>query len=90
MENKKCVGCGSVLQTEDTMGRGYAKAIENDYCQSCFRLKHYRDFKRVKADVNDGTTLEFIERFEGHILWVFRYHASESKYAYRTASCVKK
>ncbi|WP_331835937.1 hypothetical protein [Erysipelothrix piscisicarius] len=70
MENKKCVGCGSVLQTEDTMGRGYAKSIENDYCQSCFRLKHYRDFKRVKADVNDGTTLEFIERFDGHILWV--------------------
>ncbi|MBK2402390.1 GTPase [Erysipelothrix sp. strain 2 (EsS2-6-Brazil)] len=70
MENKKCVGCGSVLQTEDAMGRGYAKSIENDYCQSCFRLKHYRDFKRVKADVNDGTTLEFIERFDGHILWV--------------------
>ena len=67
---KKCLGCGTELQNTDESARGYAKNLEQDYCQSCFRLRHYRDFKRVKAKVDDGKTLEFIESFEGHILWI--------------------
>lgn len=67
---KQCLGCGSVLQTEKETERGYARDINHDYCQSCFRLRHYRDFKRVKAKVNDGDTLAFIETFEGHVIWV--------------------
>lgn len=70
MNQKKCSGCGSVLQSTDKEGRGYVNSIDNDLCQSCFRLKHYRDFKRVKAVVDDGATLEFIENFEGHIFWI--------------------
>lgn len=67
---KQCLGCGSVLQTENEALRGFAKDLSNDYCQSCFRLRHYRDFKRVKAKVNDGDTLAFIEGFKGHVVWV--------------------
>lgn len=67
---KQCLGCGSELQTEKMNERGYAKDISNDYCQSCFRLRHYRDFKRVKAKVNDGDTLAFIDSFDGHVVWV--------------------
>lgn len=70
MDPKKCIGCGSILQNTDSESRGYAKSLENDYCQSCFRLKHYRDFKRVKATVDDGATLSFIESFKGTIFWV--------------------
>ena len=70
MSIKQCLGCGSPLQTTDPETRGYAKSMDNDYCQSCFRLKHYRDFKRVKARVDDGSTLEFIEAFNGTIFWV--------------------
>lgn len=70
MNPKKCIGCGSVLQAQHPEERGYAKDISNEYCQSCFRLKHYRDFKRVKAVVDDGATLEFIDGFKGTIFWV--------------------
>ena len=67
---KQCLGCGSNLQRNNENERGYARSIDNDYCQSCFRLRHYRDFKRVKAKVDDGATLEFIENFKGHVVWV--------------------
>lgn len=67
---KQCLGCGSHLQTEFEEKRGYAKDLSHDYCQSCFRLRHYRDFKRVKAKVSDGDTLDFIAGFKGHVIWV--------------------
>lgn len=67
---KKCIGCGAMIQTDHPEERGYARALDHDLCQSCFRLKHYRDFKHVKAEVNDGDTLEFIHNFDGHVLWV--------------------
>ncbi|WP_159641381.1 GTPase RsgA [Erysipelothrix anatis] len=70
MEIKKCMGCGSELQIAHADQRGYARSMDHDYCQSCFRLKHYRDFKRVKARVDDGATLEFIDAFKGNIFWV--------------------
>ncbi|QIK70127.1 GTPase RsgA [Erysipelothrix sp. HDW6C] len=70
MENKKCIGCGSILQIDNSDARGYARSLDNDYCQSCFRLRHYRDFKRVKAEVDDGATLAFIDNFKGNIFWV--------------------
>ncbi len=67
---KQCLGCGSPLQIQNKDERGYALSMDHDYCQSCFRLRHYRDFKRVKAQVDDGSTLEFIQGFKGHIIWV--------------------
>lgn len=67
---KKCKGCGSVLQNTDKNEVGYVNNLDNDYCMSCFRLRNYRDFKRVQVDVNDSDTLEFIESFKGRIFWV--------------------
>ena len=67
---KQCLGCGSPLQIQEPNQRGYAASMDHDYCQSCFRLRHYRDFKRVKAKVDDGSTLEFIQDFKGHVVWV--------------------
>lgn len=67
---KKCIACGATLQTENKNKNGYVKSMDHDLCQSCFRLRHYRDFKRVKADVDTNETLDFIEKFDGHIFWV--------------------
>lgn len=69
MENT-CKGCGALLQTEIKDERGYAKALNHEYCQSCFRLRHYNDFKHVRADVNDGDILQFLETFEGTVFWI--------------------
>lgn len=67
---KQCSGCGITLQTEVVGASGYVKSLEHDLCQSCFRLRHYRDYKHVRADVNLTQTLEFIETFKGHIFWI--------------------
>lgn len=36
-----CKGCGAKLQVTDPKFMGYALSLENDFCQSCFRLKNY-------------------------------------------------
>lgn len=78
----QCKGCGIEIQSEFANEPGYAKSADHELCQSCFRLKHYRDFKRVKANVNDGDTLSFIENFKGHIIWVLDImHLSQSMHS---------
>ena len=69
MENT-CKGCGAVLQIDSKDERGYAKSLDNEFCQSCFRLRHYNDFKHVRADVNDGDILDFLQSFEGTVFWI--------------------
>lgn len=50
--NKKCFGCGSILQTIDESKEGYTskKIEESTYCRRCFKIKNYGDYKRVKDD----------------------------------------
>ena len=44
MSSKKCLGCGARLSL-DEKEVGYTKSLEMDFCQACFRLKHYRQVK---------------------------------------------
>lgn len=42
--NKKCIGCGSVLQYENEHYEGYVKKEiyeKADLCERCFKIKHY-------------------------------------------------
>lgn len=60
---KKCLGCGSVLQTENRELDGYVE--EKDYdisnlCRRCFRMKYYGEFHFVERK-ND----EFIDILKG-------------------------
>ena len=48
MENeKKCLGCGVVLQDVNLLQEGYTTNLENDYCQRCFRMKNYGEYQVV-------------------------------------------
>ncbi len=49
----KCVGCGSVLQTDDKDRIGYTKNINNELCERCFRIVHYSDYKLVSKSNDD-------------------------------------
>ena len=40
---KYCKGCGVRLQDEDREAIGYTPNLEKDYCQRCFRIRHYDD-----------------------------------------------
>lgn len=44
---KKCLGCGVVLQDANILQEGYTTNIENDICQRCFRLKNYGEYQVV-------------------------------------------
>ena len=44
--NKKCIGCGSVLQTEKPKEKGYIikdKIKDSNYCERCFKIIHYNE-----------------------------------------------
>ncbi len=48
--NKKCIGCGIKLQTNNKDLPGYVKEDkynEAKYCERCFKLIHYNEYKQV-------------------------------------------
>ena len=56
-ELKTCLGCGSVLQTEDIEKEGFVKKSvydKSEYCERCFKIKNYGEYsvldKRVDTE----------------------------------------
>ncbi len=54
---KECLGCGSVLQTISPKDEGFVKSsvlAKADYCERCFKIKHYGEYsvldKKVDTD----------------------------------------
>jgi ribosome biogenesis GTPase A len=56
--NKKCLGCGSVLQTESINKEGFIKLSvydKADYCERCFKIMHYGEYSVLdKKNDTDG------------------------------------
>lgn len=53
--NKKCNGCGAILQTEFPEEIGYVRKEnleKSELCERCFRIRHYGDYK-VVAKTNE-------------------------------------
>ena len=44
---KKCMGCGVILQDENILQEGYTTSLENDICQRCFRMKNYGEYQAI-------------------------------------------
>lgn len=54
--NKKCLGCGAIMQTKDEDRVGYVSLKKIDsakYCERCFKLINYGEYKSVVADKNE-------------------------------------
>ena len=48
MDNeKRCQGCGVLLQDENVLQEGYTSSLENELCQRCFRMKNYGEYQVV-------------------------------------------
>ena len=48
--NKKCIGCGAILQSDAKNEIGYIKNEKLDtakYCERCFKLINYGEFKQI-------------------------------------------
>ena len=48
----RCHGCGVPLQNHNINDLGYTRDLNHDFCERCFRIKHYNDYKRVIKDNN--------------------------------------
>ena len=51
--SKKCIGCGIVLQNIDKNIVGYTDDLDNGYCERCFRLKNYGEYKDISLNNSD-------------------------------------
>ena len=54
---KKCLGCGSILQSDDVDKEGFVKSnviSKSDYCERCFKIMHYGEYsvldKKIDTD----------------------------------------
>lgn len=56
--NKKCIGCGSILQSLDVDKDGFVKSSvieKSDYCERCFKIKHYGEYSVLDKKIDfDG------------------------------------
>jgi len=69
--DKKCLGCGILLQTTEITKVGYINILENDYCKRCFRIRHYGDYASFKQEgVSSLKVLKTIGELPGTILLV--------------------
>lgn len=69
--SKKCKGCGVVLQNSEKDKIGYTPKIEADYCQRCFRIKHYDDVMiSMKQGVDSDKVLQDLTKLDALFLWV--------------------
>lgn len=48
-----CIGCGAKLQSIDPNDVGYVRDINSVYCERCFRINNYGDYKVVVKDNED-------------------------------------
>lgn len=69
--SKKCIGCGAELQSEDAGQIGYTPKPEADYCQRCFRIRHYDDVMiSMKQGIDSDSVLSRVAELDALILWV--------------------
>ncbi len=70
--NKRCMGCGVVLQTEDKNSLGYTPDIKNIYCMRCFRLKNYGE-RLDDTIINNDEIIKKINKRKGVVFFFIDY-----------------
>ncbi|MBQ9011905.1 MAG: 50S ribosome-binding GTPase [Bacilli bacterium] len=46
----KCLGCGALLQTKVPNEEGYVKDLNKKYCERCFKITHYNEYKFIDKE----------------------------------------
>lgn len=70
-KEKKCLGCGIVLQEDNVLLPGYTTSLDNDYCQRCFRIKNYGEYQSVtNMNVEYMNLLEAVGKTNDLVLYV--------------------
>ena len=70
-EEKRCQGCGVLLQDQNVLQEGYTTNLENDLCQRCFRMKNYGDYQVVtKSNDEYLNILKDVSKTKDLVLYV--------------------
>ena len=48
----KCLGCGAQLQYDNPSVEGFTSKLDSKYCERCFKIKNYGEYKSVIKDNN--------------------------------------
>lgn len=71
MNEKRCLGCGVLLQDENVLQEGYTTSLENDICQRCFRMKNYGEYQMItKSNEEYIKILEEVGKTKDLVLYV--------------------
>lgn len=49
-KNKKCLGCGILLQSDNVLKIGYTPNLDNEYCMRCFKFQNYGSIVSITND----------------------------------------
>ena len=53
--SKECLGCGSILQSENAKNEGFVKSSVYDkssYCERCFKIMHYGEYSVLDKKID--------------------------------------
>lgn len=76
-----CKGCGVELQSNHSDQLGYRLRDDQEYCQRCFRIKHYGDFHQFDQNtLNNQYLLESITSHDALFCWVVDLFNLENSY----------
>lgn len=70
---KKCIGCGSILQSSDKSLKGYIKEdkIEDSiYCENCFKLIHYGKLSNINREIDYNKIINNINKTNYPVLFL--------------------
>ena len=70
---KKCIGCGSILQSNNKSLKGYIKEdkIEGSiYCENCFKLIHYGKLSNINREIDYNKVINNINKTNYPILFL--------------------
>ena len=71
--NKKCLGCGTILQTEKEDEKGYipiSKYDNSDYCKRCFQLIHYNKRLYFEPNLNNQKVIDVVNKKDGYVYFL--------------------
>ena len=70
--DKKCIGCGLILQNSNKNEKGYTPNIDKEYCMRCFRLKNYGE-KNIDETINMEDIFNKVNKGKGVVFFFVDY-----------------
>ncbi|MBR0137623.1 MAG: 50S ribosome-binding GTPase [Erysipelotrichaceae bacterium] len=70
MEEKYCKGCGIRLQNEDPEKEGYVVREDMEYCQRCFKMRHYNQHNQFEKKITEDDVFDLLNKQEGEFVWI--------------------